>query len=335
MPILYASKKYLIPGLTKVCVEYLEKQLSGDNACILYDHSLLFEETKLSERSLLMIKNKTEECLKAPSFSNVRQSTLSKILDADRLTAPEIDVFSACERWARYQVEQSGKAADEVTGEAMRKVLGDCVFKIRYPTLTFKDFGTIVAPSAILLAEEENSLFRFFASEKEISLPQKFQIQNRFLKGPFIATFAEDCTQASKYPLTTTFELTSNQTITIKSLRLGAIQPGYDDCGDDITLTCTNMQVNDSEHKVVSVTAGKTPAVHMKEEITLCKDIKVILQMTLKPAYSDCYIESYPKLSSATTREISISDATTGLNVSVSSDNNMSLMGFQYDYDYM
>ena len=333
MPILYASKKYLLPGLTQVCVEYLEKQLSGDNACILHDHSLLFDEAKLTERSLLMIKNKTKECLKASSMNYIRQSTLSKILDSDRLTAPEIDVFSACEKWARCQVEKSGQ---EVTGEAMRKVLGDCVFKIRYPNLKFKEFGTIVAPKGILLAEEEISMFRYFASESEMSLPQNFPSKNRFLTGPFTTSSDENCAETSIASCTTRFDMTSDQTISLKVLRLRGLQAGRLNNGGSLNFTCSEVKLDDSIHKVTSFRAGNPSEVHVDKRLILHKNSKVTLEMTLKLHNTSGYsVNANPKLKYAMSREINISDAKTSLNVSVSSNNHMFLLGFTYDYDYM
>ena len=331
MPILYASKKYLLPGLTQVCVEYLEKQLSGENACILYDHSLLFDEPKLTERSLLMIKNKTKECLESSSMNYVRQSTLSKILDSDRLSTPEVDVFTACETWARYQVEQSGQ---EVTGEAMREVLGDCVFKIRYPNMKFKEFGTTVSPKGILLAEEELLMFRYFASEIEMSLPQNISSKNRYLPGPFTILTDANCAEMSISSCTTAYDITTDQTISINCVKLGDMKQGTDFYGKQVTVTCSQVKIDNTVFKVRAFHPGNPSVLYTDKSFNLYKDSKVTLQMTLNSGYTGSVSPS-PKMKYVTSREMKMSDATTGLNVSVSSNNHMFLLGFTYDYNYL
>ena len=181
MPIIHASEKYIIPGLSKVCMDYLEETIHT-NACICYDHSLLYGDKDLATRCLILIKSKTS-AWRSQTLVYVRQSTLSTILDSDEFVVSELDVFKACDEWARYQVK---KADQKVNGKSKRNVLGDCVTKIRFPTMTAEELGTHVSPKGILLPEEELALFKYVSNkERKVSPPPMFKTEKRNRDGRF------------------------------------------------------------------------------------------------------------------------------------------------------
>lgn len=47
---LYAAKKYIVPNVTKACVNFLETSLSAKNACMLLSQSRFFAEEKLTQK---------------------------------------------------------------------------------------------------------------------------------------------------------------------------------------------------------------------------------------------------------------------------------------------
>ena len=55
MQILYASKKYLIPGLTKKCTDFMENNLSGENAAGVLEQCLLFDEKEMVAKCMKVI----------------------------------------------------------------------------------------------------------------------------------------------------------------------------------------------------------------------------------------------------------------------------------------
>ena len=52
LPLMYAAKKYLLPGLADKCQEFLKNSLAVDNVCSIMDQSLALGETELKKRCL-------------------------------------------------------------------------------------------------------------------------------------------------------------------------------------------------------------------------------------------------------------------------------------------
>ena len=56
MSVLYASKKYIIPALTKKCIRFLSGKISPETVLTLLEQSMLFEEKKLKDKVLKQIQ---------------------------------------------------------------------------------------------------------------------------------------------------------------------------------------------------------------------------------------------------------------------------------------
>ena len=82
-----------------------------------------------------------------------------------------------------------------------------------------EEFGTSVSPKEILLAEEEPSMFRYFASENEMS--SKYSVKNRYLPGLFTILTDANCAEISISSCTTAYDITTDQTISINCVKLG------------------------------------------------------------------------------------------------------------------
>ena len=318
MPIIYASEKYMIPGLTEVCRDYLEKELCT-HACIFYDHSLLFKDGKLEERCLALIKSGTKACFQVPSMLYIRRSTLSKILDSDGFRVSETDLFSACEKWARYQVQKVG---EEVNGTSERKMLGDCVAKIRYPTMTAEELGTHVTPTGILLPDEELAVFRFVSNKGGKVARPMFNGENRLLKGPFCLLYSgETAFKCLEYE--GKFLITCNQNISVKKFIIGSYEYKWRTEG-------TMVFVDNAQYECNTVDANAGTALELTEAITLNAQSTHILQIIhiiqqywdkldckIKCRISDKYI---------------LSDNKSGICLSVTTKTGSYLLGVEYDY---
>ena len=162
LPILYASKKYLIPALTMKCSSYLENTLSADNVCLIYEHSALYDEHQLLKRARNFIETRTEDIVRSPSFLELPIQTLKNILNFEKLTISELDLFKMTLCWAAEECKRQGL---DNTGENYRRVLGDAIYLIRFPTLELKDFANIVAMSGVLNAEEKCAVFEYLTCD--------------------------------------------------------------------------------------------------------------------------------------------------------------------------
>ena len=90
LSLLYCAKKYLLPHLAKICVKYLESNLTAQNACLLLSQSRLFDETDLVQRCFEVIDAQTELALTSEGFAQIDYDTLRRILCRETLNAKEV-----------------------------------------------------------------------------------------------------------------------------------------------------------------------------------------------------------------------------------------------------
>lgn len=165
MQILYASKKYMIPAMTKKCTTYLEQKLDTNNVCTIFQQSLLYDEKTLAEKCKEIIQKQTAKVFKSDGFQSISKDTLIHILNDDELSIKEIEVFEFCLQWARaHAVHHFGK------GQVLRDALGEAFFQIRFPLMTVEEFGSVVVHHELLTQAEENSCFRYLSQKGKGSL---------------------------------------------------------------------------------------------------------------------------------------------------------------------
>ncbi|KAK2192994.1 hypothetical protein NP493_19g13007 [Ridgeia piscesae] len=164
LPILYIGKKYIIPALTTKCTTYLEEHLHPDNVCLIYEQSLLYDETTLIEKCVLFIETRTEDVLHSSSFTDIPLALLTRILQFECLTISELELFQACLRWAQSECKRHNK---DTCPRNKRKILGDAIYLIHFPSMSLKEFSRVVARSGILTAEEKCSVFEYLTCEED------------------------------------------------------------------------------------------------------------------------------------------------------------------------
>ncbi|CAH1785271.1 unnamed protein product [Owenia fusiformis] len=169
--ILYGAKKYLIPGLVETCREYLDGNLNIENVCTLLDASLRFDEEPLTKKCHELICKDTASVLESEAFVGISKQALGMILDIDTLKIKsEVEVFQAvvCK-----------KQSIATTGENIRNILEDIIYKIRIPTFTADELGKHVAPTGILSLQEVNDILIYISTGKLESGEMKFIKQQR------------------------------------------------------------------------------------------------------------------------------------------------------------
>jgi len=156
MSTLYTAKKYAVPTLERHCVDFLKKNLSPDNACMLLTQARLFDEPQLASLCLEVIDKNTPEALSADGFTDLDLCTLSVVLDRDTLRIKESKLFCAVLRWAETQCQRKTLT---LSGENKRNILGRLLFQIRFPLMSVKEFAQGPAQSGVLTDKETVSLF--------------------------------------------------------------------------------------------------------------------------------------------------------------------------------
>ena len=103
MSTLYAAKKYTVPNLEKLCVDFLKSNLGPDNAFTLLSQARLFDEPQLAELCLTCIDKNTVDSFNAEGFTDIDLETLRAVLERDSLNARESQLFEAVVRWADHE----------------------------------------------------------------------------------------------------------------------------------------------------------------------------------------------------------------------------------------
>ena len=170
MHILNAAQKYQIDSLKTLCIKFLENQLDANNVYTILEHCRFFHETHLAEKCLKLIEKNTKDVFTSSEFMSVSAETLSYILDSDKLSMKEVDIFLKCFKWATARCENK---------RSVRKELGDILFKIRFPTMTSSEFADKVCPKGVLTKEEQLDILRYISSERKDKRPEGFICNSR------------------------------------------------------------------------------------------------------------------------------------------------------------
>ena len=170
MQVLHAAKKYQLPSLVKSCITFLESQLHMSSACTILDHSLFFEEPRLTQKSLREIEAFTEHALSSEDFNSLSRDAVSMILDSDKLTISELDLFEKTYEWAVCNCKEP---------ETIRETLGECLYKIRFPIIPVKEFTEIVCPKNILSSDEQLEISKYIAALTNGAKPSRFNCTPR------------------------------------------------------------------------------------------------------------------------------------------------------------
>ncbi|CBY24108.1 unnamed protein product [Oikopleura dioica] len=161
MTTLYTAKKYAVPALENQCIQFLETNLTSENAFLLLSQARMFSEDSLAERCLECIDQSTDEALAGDSFVDIDFETLLVILKRDSLGIREHRLFSAILRWAGAECGRVNLSRD---AKNMRKVLEGAIELVRFPLMTIEEFAAGPAQSDVLEKEEVVDIFLHFAA---------------------------------------------------------------------------------------------------------------------------------------------------------------------------
>ena len=163
MGVLYLAKKYMVPSLAENCTKYLQDHLDPSNVFSILPSAQKYEEENLVDRCWKLIDDQTNAAVKSDGFATIERSLLEAIVARDTLLIAEIELFKAVELWATKECQRQGLV--EADGKDKRRILGEQIMKgMRFPTMTQKDFASVVLDSGILMTEEIVQIIKYFNS---------------------------------------------------------------------------------------------------------------------------------------------------------------------------
>ena len=160
MQVLYLAEKYMVPSLAEKCTKYLRDNLEASNVFCILPHAQKYEDKDLEDRCWKVIEMDTEEAVTSDEFVTLERSVVETLVKRETLNIKEVELFKAVDRWATKESERQGIAPD---GEVKRRILGEEIVKaIRFPTMSQKEFLSVVFDSYILTIQEVGNLMKHF-----------------------------------------------------------------------------------------------------------------------------------------------------------------------------
>ncbi|XP_033725257.1 BTB/POZ domain-containing protein 1-like [Pecten maximus] len=151
VPVMSVARKYCVDVLLSVCGKYLQKNLTPANACFLLEVAHIYTEDRLMAACLQVIGNSPQAILKSESFAYLCPQCVTSITESDELAVNESTLYSAVIKWAEKECVRQNL---QISGENKRKVLGDILNTIRFPTMDQDFFLDKVYVDKILKNDE-------------------------------------------------------------------------------------------------------------------------------------------------------------------------------------
>ena len=112
---------------------------------------------------------KTEEAVTSDEFVTLERSIVESLVKREKLNVKEVEMFKAVDRWATKESERQGKSPDS---EVKRRILGEEIVRaIRFPSMSQKEFLSVVFDSYILTIQEVGDLMKHFNGMLTSPLP--------------------------------------------------------------------------------------------------------------------------------------------------------------------
>lgn len=130
--------KYCMAECLVVCGSFWAKHLAFDDICYAYHWAIFFGEPEFQQFCERKISAYPQLVFESSSFLRCEYSVLKHILEIDSLLCDESMVLGACLTWARHACARDGLNAKCTAN--LRVYLKDALYKIRYSSMTLKEF---------------------------------------------------------------------------------------------------------------------------------------------------------------------------------------------------
>jgi len=157
------ARRFDIDVLKWNCAKYLKDGLTIANAAFIFENS----EKLLGDSSfaLRFIEENTEQIVSTRGFRNLNVSSLKSILESEKLTAEEWQIWNGVVGWATSECKRQSIDPSE---ENLRKVLETVLPLIRFPTMQLAELVTHVKPMNVLKEGEMLILFTYLGAKGSV-----------------------------------------------------------------------------------------------------------------------------------------------------------------------
>jgi len=151
------AKKYQVDKLSALCADFMQGDVNADNVLDLFQiaPTLLGDE----EFGLKFIEEHTEKVIEHEAFTRLSKDRLLVLLKSDRLSAEEVKIFQAVQKWAEAEKKRRGDAA--------KADIAEVVTQVRFPTMEVAHIASTVTSSGLLEQAQLVQLFSYCANPDE------------------------------------------------------------------------------------------------------------------------------------------------------------------------
>ena len=287
LPTLYAAKKYIMPHLAQLCVEYLETKVDASNACLLLRYSRLFGETGLMKRCLHIIDTQAHDALQSDNINGIDYQTLEQILGRDNLRADETVVFKSAVCWAEAECTRQGR---DTSPQQCRDVLGDALYLLRFPIMTPNDFADGARQSGLLNQQEIIDILLYFTT-KENDPKLRFSTISRMPRTPQCCRRYLKFGTAWRYSaLKENVKFSVNKAISVAGFGLYNCYDSDSEHRTDITLKHNGVALRQTRHNITYIDGDSGETVHVLFDSPLRIEPNICYTVTLAvPDYPEGY----------------------------------------------
>eukprot|EP00823_Brevimastigomonas_motovehiculus_P003647 TRINITY_DN225_c0_g1_i6.p1 TRINITY_DN225_c0_g1~~TRINITY_DN225_c0_g1_i6.p1 ORF type:complete len:506 (-),score=134.07 TRINITY_DN225_c0_g1_i6:201-1718(-) len=169
------AKRFQLDSLRCKCMSYMEDEVSADNVCDLMEQGRkVLNDPRFG---LSFIEEHTPEVLASKPFLSLSSESLNVILQSNKLTADELELFQALLRWGKAQFQK--QKLDEEESKNMQTVLGTLVDNIRFPLMEMSDFVSSVQSTGVLAAQDMLSLYTYWGAKSKTHSRMKWSMEPR------------------------------------------------------------------------------------------------------------------------------------------------------------
>ena len=147
------SKKYVIPFLTRKCVEVLKCMVCEENVLTILEWAIYFDEKSLEMECWEVLNKYFDEIATFESFKRISKNLLASILKVKRkcFFITKVILCRAVSKWVDFQCSQRGL---DLTKENRRSVIGDAIHDLRFMAMDVMEVVKNVKTSGVLPPEE-------------------------------------------------------------------------------------------------------------------------------------------------------------------------------------
>ncbi|XP_075256749.1 BTB/POZ domain-containing protein 9-like [Convolutriloba macropyga] len=153
LEILGLAHKYRFELLEESIASYLKISLTVENVCLIYDDSLLYGLTTLTEICKEFLDSNASEVMEHRTFLNLSLNAICELIDRDSFYAPELEIFTAIFEWQKFNTSSVDDMSQESKNSQIERSK-QVINKVRLTLISLKDLLDIVRPSGLFSAEE-------------------------------------------------------------------------------------------------------------------------------------------------------------------------------------